>query len=155
MRITAYARYNSANQGVMVKGVSDNFIEQKRIPMESIVEGELALKKNGLDRALIGYGVKSTLSIALDQDFYPLQLFYVKNAKGGAIDPSKLYTQKNIFPGGVFSIIQNFDESYIIVPLEFAKELLSYSDRRTSFEIKTGDNSRHGRYRVRSREPAR
>ena len=133
----AYARYNGANQVVTIKGVSDNFIDQERIPKESIVEGELALKKNGVNRALVGYGVKSTLSIALDQDFYPLQLYYVKNVKGGSIDPSKLYTQKSIFPGGVFSIIQNFDESYVIVPLGFAKELLNYDDKRTSLEIKT------------------
>lgn len=137
----AYARYNGANQVVTIKGVGDNFMDQDRIPKESIVEGELALKKNGVDRALVGYGVKSTLSIALDQDFYPLQLYYVKNTKGGNFDPSKLYTQKSIFPGGVFSIIQNFDESYVIVPLGFAKELLNYGDKRTSLEIKTDNEA--------------
>jgi len=133
----AYARYNDANQVVMIKGVSDNFMDQRRIPATSIVEGELLLKKNGVDRALIGYGVKSTLSIALEQDFYPLQLYYVKGARGGSLDPSKLYSQKSIYPGGVFSIIQNFDESYVIVPLAFAKELFNYDDKCTSIEIKT------------------
>jgi lipoprotein-releasing system permease protein len=133
----AIARYNGANQVVTIKGVGDNFLDQNRIPKESIVEGELLLKKNGLNRALVGYGVRSTLSIALDQDFYPLQLYYVKNEKGSSTDPSKLYNQKNIFPGGVFSIIQNFDEGYVIVPLSFAAELLNYSDKRTSLEIKT------------------
>lgn len=133
----AYARYNGADQAVTVKGVSDNFMDQKRIPPESIVEGELALRKGGRPRALIGYGVKSTLSIALDQDYYPLQLFYVRSGQGRSVDPSRMYSQKNIYPGGVFSIIQNFDESYVIVPLDFAKELFNYSDRRTSLEIKT------------------
>jgi len=135
----AIARYNGANQVVTIKGVGDNFIKQERIPKESIVEGELLLKKNGVNRALVGYGVKSTLSIALDQDFYPLQLYYVKNERGPSVDPSKMYNQKNIYPGGVFSIIQNFDESYVIVPLSFAAELLNYSDKRTSLEIKTED----------------
>ena len=133
----AIARYNGANQVVTIKGVGDNFMNQDRIPKESIVEGELLLKKNGVNRALVGYGVKSTLSIALDQDFYPLQLYYVKNERGSSTDPSKLYNQKNIYPGGVFSIIQNFDEGYVIVPLAFAAELLNYSDKRTSLEIKT------------------
>jgi lipoprotein-releasing system permease protein len=133
----AIARYNGANQVVTIKGVGDNFMNQDRIPKESIVEGELLLKKHGVSRALVGYGVKSTLSIALDQDFYPLQLYYVKNERGSSTDPSKLYNQKNIYPGGVFSIIQNFDEGYVIVPLAFAAELLNYSDKRTSLEIKT------------------
>lgn len=133
----AYARYNGADLGVTVKGVSDNFMDQNRIPPESIVEGELTLKKGGRDRALIGYGVKNTLSIALDHDFFPLQLFYVRGGKGGSVDPSRLYAQKNIYPGGVFSIIQSFDESYVIVPLAFAQELFNYTDRRTSLEVKT------------------
>ncbi|MEJ1236867.1 FtsX-like permease family protein [Chryseolinea sp. T2] len=131
----AYARYNNADQVVTVKGVSDNFIEQNRIPKSSVVEGELALKRGKTPRALVGYGVKSTLSIALDQDFYPLQLFYVR-AKSGTVDASKLYTQRNIYPGGVFMIVQNFDENYVIVPLSFAQELFNYSDRRTSLELK-------------------
>jgi lipoprotein-releasing system permease protein len=136
----AYARYNDANQVVTIKGVSDNFMDQKRIPETSIVEGELLLKKNGVDRALVGYGVKSTLSIALEQDFYPLQLYYVRGVKGGSLDPSKIYTQKSIYPGGVFSIIQSFDESFVIVPLSFAKELFNYDDKCTSIEIKTSSD---------------
>jgi lipoprotein-releasing system permease protein len=132
----AYARYNNANQVVTVKGVSNNFIDQKRIPIESIVEGELALAKNGVAKALIGYGVRNTLSISLEEDFHMLQLYYVKNVKSGVLDPSKLYTQKGISPGGVFAIIQNFDENYVIVPLEFAKDLLNYGDKRTSLEVK-------------------
>lgn len=133
----AYARYNNANQLVTVKGVSDNFIDQHRIPAQSMVEGELLLKRKGVPRALIGYGVKSTLSISMEEGFHLLQLYYIKNVKSGVLDPSKLYTQKGILPGGVFSIIQSFDENYVVVPLDFAQELMSYDDKRTSLEIKT------------------
>lgn len=137
----AYARYNNANQVVTIKGVSDNFMAQNRIPNESLVEGELRLKKNGTPRALIGYGVRNTLSISLEENFHLLQLFYVKkNIKSGVLDPSKLYAQKGILPGGVFAIIQNFDENYIIVPLEFAQDLLDYENKRTSLEVKTDAN---------------
>lgn len=132
----AYARYNGADQVVMVKGVSDNFIKQNRIPPSDIVEGELALKRGNSPRALVGYGVKTALSIAMDQDFFPLQLFYVRNVRGGSVDPSRMYAQKNILPGGVFMIVQNFDENYVIVPLAFAQELFNYENRRTSLEIK-------------------
>ena len=132
----AYARYNSANQVVTIKGVSDNFIDLERIPASKIVEGKLKLREKGMNYALIGYGIRSTLSIDVRNDFFPLQLYYVKNTKGGSIDPSKLYTKMNISPGGVFSIVQNFDENYIIVPLSFAQELLNYDDKRTALEIK-------------------
>jgi lipoprotein-releasing system permease protein len=132
-----YAKYNNASRLISLKGVGDNFIDQKRIPKESLVEGELQLKKNGVPRALIGYGVRNTLSISLEEDFHLLQLYYPKNVKAGVLDPSKMYSQKGILPGGVFAIIQNFDENYVIVPLDFAKELLNYENKRTSLEVKT------------------
>lgn len=132
----AYLRYGSADQFVTMKGVSDNFIEQKRIPDENIVDGELRLKDGNVNYAIVGRGVQYTLSIAINEPLYPLQVFYIRNAKSAGLDVSRLYVKKNIIPGGVFSIVQNLDENYIIVPLEFALELLSYGNKRTSLEIK-------------------
>lgn len=133
----AYARYNNANQLVTVKGVSDNFIDQKRFPDQSIVDGTVQLKKNGVPRALIGSGVQNTLSISVDENFHQIQLYYPKNVRSGVLDPSKMYTQKGILPGGVFAIVQNFDDNYVILPLDFAKELFNYENKRTSLEVKT------------------
>jgi lipoprotein-releasing system permease protein len=47
----------------------------------------------------------------------------------------------NIIAGGVFSIVQQFDENYVIVPLSFAEELLNFEGKRTSIEIKTKPGS--------------
>jgi lipoprotein-releasing system permease protein len=133
----AYVRYRDANQVVRLKGVSDNFIDQKRIPEENMVEGELALKKNGVNYAIIGRGVQYTLSISMEERMFPMQVFHIKTLKSNTLDPTSLYTKQNIMPGGVFSIVQNFDENYVIVPLEFAQSLLNYGNKRTSLEIKT------------------
>jgi lipoprotein-releasing system permease protein len=132
----AYLRYGEAEQFVTMKGVSDNFIEQNRIPEENIVEGELKLKDGNINYAIVGRGVQYTLSIAANEPLYPLQVFCIKNAKSAGRDVSNLYAKKNIIPGGVFSIVQNLDENYILVPLDFALDLLSYGDKRTSLEIK-------------------
>jgi lipoprotein-releasing system permease protein len=75
--------------------------------------------------------------VAVDDPMFALQVYYIKSVKGVSTDPSKMYTQRPIIPGGVFSIIQNLDESYVIVPLDFALELVQYGDKRTALEIKT------------------
>jgi lipoprotein-releasing system permease protein len=137
----AYVRYRDANQVVTIKGVSDNFIQQKRIPQENIVEGELRLKQGDINYAIVGRGVQYTLSIAVNDPMFLLQVYYINNVKSVGLDPSKLYTRKNIVPGGVFSIVQNFDENYVIVPLDFARDLLNYGDKRTSLEVKTEKGS--------------
>lgn len=133
----AYVQYRDASQFVIMKGVADNFIEQNRIPHTAIVEGELKLKEGGVNYAVVGRGVQYTLSLAVREPLYPLQVFYVKNQKATGLDPSRLYTKKNIVPGGVFYIVQQFDENYIIVPLDFARDLMDYGNKRTSLEIKT------------------
>ncbi len=133
----AYLRYRDANQVVTLKGVSDNFIDQNRIPRESIIEGELRLRQGDVNYAIVGSGISYSLSIATNDPSYPLQVHYIKNLKAGSLDPSKLYTRKNILPGAVFKIVQNFDDNFVIVPLAFAQELLDYGNKRTSLEIKT------------------
>jgi lipoprotein-releasing system permease protein len=131
----AYLRYRDANQVITLKGVSDNFIEQHRIN-NSIVAGELKLKEGEVDYAIIGKGIEYNLSIAVNEPLFPLQLYYIKNTKLTSLDPSKLYSKRNIVPGSVFSIVQNFDDNYIIVPLSFAQELMDAGNKRTSLEIK-------------------
>lgn len=135
----AYVRYRDANQVVTIKGVSENFLDQHRID-RAIVQGDLAFRKGNTLYALIGRGIQYSLSIDLEEGLNALHVYYVKNVKGGSVDPSRLYTQKSIMPGAVFSIIQNLDDGYIVVPLDFAVDLMSYGNKRTSLEIKIKDD---------------
>lgn len=135
----AYARYREANQVVKLKGVSDNFIDQHRID-NAIAEGELALKSGQTPYAIVGRGVQYSLSIQIGDNFHPLQIYYINNVKPGVVDISKIYSHQNIIVGAAFSIVQSFDENYVIVPLEFARDVMQYGNKRTSLEIKVADN---------------
>lgn len=132
----AYVRYRDADMVVTIKGVSDNFINQHRLDGH-IVEGKLRLREKGINYAIVGRGVQYALSIAVENNIYPLQIFYIKNSKGATLDVSKLYSRRDIEPGSVFSIEKNYDENFIFLPLEFAKDLLDYGAKRTSLEVKT------------------
>jgi lipoprotein-releasing system permease protein len=123
--------------------VSDNFLDQHRIDGK-IVDGELRLKDGEVQYAIVGRGVQYALSVAVGDDQYALQVYYINNIKSGTLDPSKLYSRKSILPGAAFSIVQNFDENFVIVPLDFARELLNYGDKRTSLEIKTTSTANAG-----------
>lgn len=131
----AYVRYRDADIVVTIKGVSDNFIDQHRID-SSIVEGTLRLKENGTNFAILGQGIADVLSVAVEDNMYALQVFYVKSASAATIDPSQRYSQKSIRPGAIFSIEKTLDDSYVVLPLDFAGELLEYGDKRTSLEVK-------------------
>ena len=132
----AYIRYHNADMVVTIKGVSENFLDQHRLD-EHITEGELKLTQDSIPYAIIGRGIRYTLSAEVTDDMHAIQVFYIKNYKSGTIDPSKMYSRKNIRPGAVFSIEKNYDENFIFVPLDFARELLDYGNRRTSLEVQT------------------
>lgn len=135
-----YIRYRESNMVVTIKGVSENFIDQKRID-DAIVSGDLKLKDGNINYAIIGQGVQYMLTISPGNDLYPLQVHYTKDVKPGQLDISKLYSKKSILVGSVFAIEKNYDENYIFVPLSFTEELLEYKNKRTSLEIKTSSGS--------------
>jgi lipoprotein-releasing system permease protein len=132
----AYVRYLDRDMPVIIRGISDNFIEQKRLD-NNMVSGRLALHRDSIPFAIVGEGVKSNLNINVNDDMHTLQVFYIRNVTGGSLDPSRMYARKSIRPGGVFSIEKNYDENYVFLPLDFTQELLNYDNRRTWLEVKT------------------
>jgi lipoprotein-releasing system permease protein len=136
----ALFRYRDADVVATMKGVSENFIDQHRLDSH-IVDGKLKLKDSLGSYGIIGRGVQYALSISVKETIYPLQVFYIKNVRAGQIDASKLYSQRSIQPGAVFAIEKNIDENYVLLPLEFVKDLMNYGDRRTSLEIKILPNA--------------
>lgn len=129
-----YVRYRDSDIVATIKGVSDNFLDQHRID-SAIVSGELKLREDNIDYAIMGRGIQYSLSVMPGNTLYPLQVYYIKDARPGTIDISRLYNKKNILPGSVFAIEKNYDENYIFTPLDFAEELLNYAGKRTSLEI--------------------
>lgn len=146
----AYVRYRDADVVASIKGVGDNFIDQHRLD-DRIVQGDLKLHEGGIDFAIIGRGIQYALSVAIDEEMYALQIFYIKDLRR-SLDVSQMYSRKTIRPGGVFSIEKNYDENYIFLPLNFVKELLDYGDKRTSLEIKTAAGANLEKVRDRVKE---
>lgn len=132
----AYLRYRDADMVVTIKGVSNNFVDHHRLD-DHISEGRLRLHENGINYAVVGSGVQYLLSIAIETNIYPLQVYYIKNLKSGTLDISKLYARRDIQPGAVFKVEKNIDESYVLLPLDFVQDLMDYGNKRTSLEIKT------------------
>ena len=132
----AYLKYQDAEMVVTMKGVSESFIAEHRLD-ESIVQGEMKLKDGDINYAIVGQGVQFYLSINPGNDMTALIVHYIKDLKRGSMNSADLYARKSLLPSAVFSVQKNFDEGYIFVPLDFARDLLDYDMKRTSLEIKT------------------
>ena len=135
----AIARYQDTPMAVKIKGVSDNFVEQNRLD-KAMLYGDVVLKDDQREYAILGRGVQYNLSISPSNDFYALQIYSPRrtaSASSGFNPMTSYFKRKNIMPGGVFAIETKFDANYVIVPLSFAQDLFEYASDRTALEIKT------------------
>ncbi|WP_109832084.1 ABC transporter permease [Reichenbachiella versicolor] len=130
----AFLKYNNSQKIVKVKGVSQNFIDQKRLK-SAIREGVYELDNGEEPRAIIGRGIQYKLGIMMKNEFTALQFFYPKSGNPSRSAPYKMYNRANIMPGASFALEQTYDDNYIFVPISFAERLFSYKDKRTSLEL--------------------
>ncbi len=130
----AYLKYDNAEMVGVIKGVSDNYLQVNKLT-NKITEGELKLWNGSIPMAVVGQGVQYSLAISAASDFLTLQVYYPKNLRSRSLNPNSALTRKGLQVAGVFAIERNFDEKYILVPIEFARELLNYGNKVTSLEV--------------------
>lgn len=134
----AVLSYKNETDVIKIKGLSENFELQHR--MDSfLVAGNMKMNKQGHDFAIIGRGVQYKLSVPVNNQFAPVQIFYPDKDKIKKPDAFDAFRIKNIQVGGVFAIEKHYDDNYIFVPLSFTKELMNYDLERTSLEIKVSE----------------
>ena len=130
----ALITYRGAQRFVRLKGVGESFENQDRF-RNAQTYGNMKLKEDRVAYAIIGRGISNDLSIQLNDDFYPIQVYYPKDIGPGQVNPDHMYTLKHILPGSVFAVEKSIDENYIFVPIEFSQELLNYGNKRTALEL--------------------
>ena len=132
----ALLEYRGNQHIARVKAVSDNYFDHERFS-KGYFWGDTTLGTTIRPGTILGRGVAFALSINLDDINSVLTIYYPKAPKSAAtLDPNQLYTAGQVEPRGFFSIEQGVDNEYILVPLDFFKEMLSYDQKRTALELK-------------------
>ena len=106
-----------------IKGVDRNFTEVTNI-RNSIIDGDLYFHNKGQDFAVAGSGVAYSLSLSLNDPFNAISVYIPKKGKPAPIiNPEDAFNIRFIIPAGVFSLQQDFDTKYLLVPIEFAQDI--------------------------------
>lgn len=129
------AEFKDSQRLVRIKGVDAEAFKELSGIKEAMVAGDFNLTKDSIGYALVGRGVQYDLSLNLKNEFSALRLYYPKNIAPGVLNPEKMYQVLNILPGGIFAIERFYDEKYVFVPIEFARRLLSYSNKISAYEV--------------------
>ena len=128
----AYVSYDGKSTVAKVRAYDEQFYKVNTIA-DYIIEGSSELKHDDQDFALLGAGVYYHINANNNQ---PISIAIPKKGKTSAINVSQLFTSAQIFPGGVFGIQNEFDNSYIITSLAFLRDLQGFKNEVSSIELK-------------------
>lgn len=130
----ALFKYRDQQYIAKIKGVPANYSQLSSL--DSMVrEGDFILEEGNTNFAVVGAGVAWYLNIYLGDVPNLLSIYLPKRGNASSFNFSNAFNNQLIHPTGIFSVQQEFDERYVIVPLRFAKELLEYDDEVTAVEV--------------------
>lgn len=135
----ALATYDEQQYVVKVKGVSSNY--QHFIPVDSMIrDGHFVLEQGDYNYASIGAGVWYHLNVNIYNKMTPLVLIAPERTTSKNLQ-SNSFTTKAIIPASVFSVEQDYDQQYVLVPLRFATQLFQYDSLLSYIEIWSTDQA--------------
>ena len=131
----ALVRYGEKQTPAIVKGVSSDFLKNKSLDT-IVVDGVFVLEnKIAQPQAVLGSALQAFLDTNPADPFEQLQIYSPKKgATGNSVNPMDDFTMLSISPAGIFEIQQDFD-NLLIVPLDFARELLGEPTNVSGIEI--------------------
>lgn len=136
----ALLRYGTAQFLVSLKGVDSTY--QRWTGLDSMMTaGSLILEYKGQPFAVVGQGVAYYLGVNPDDYDRYIEAYAPRRSGKIGENPEQAFNRLDIRPSGVFSVQQDFDTKYVIVPISFSRELFGYTHELTSVEIALTKNA--------------
>lgn len=116
-----------------LRGVDSAY--ERVVPIRNLItHGSYEPQLGQLQQAVVGQGIAYNLGInpSLIQ---PIDIYAIRPDQGTTVLPTPIYRTQSITPVGIYTLDEQTDGRYIIVPLEFAQNLLGFAGKVSSVEI--------------------
>ncbi len=132
MEGNALLKYEDKQTIAIIKGVSNDF--QKMNGFDTLVtDGSFNISKNNV---VLGKGLAYILQARTNNFFVPLSIYAPKRGMNNSLNPEDGLNELKAYPAGLFSISDEFDNQYVLMNIDKARELLDYKKEVTSIELK-------------------
>lgn len=132
--------YNGREYPATVKGVPDNYNQIIGLDSTFITEGDFVLNSPPHRFAVVGQGIAWYLSVGVSFT-EPIKFYAPKKGKTSSLNLNNAFTQDYLFASGIYSVHQEIDSKYILVPFDFARDLFQMNDKVSSVEIELQKNA--------------
>lgn len=128
-------RYGDGQYIATIKGVSPDFMHDRHADADSLLlAGRFILEQGGENYAVLGAKVHGMLGISLRDESRSIEVFSPRKGVINAFNPAEEFVMRTIRPSGVLSYQQEYDD-LVIVPMAFAREVLSEYEEVSAVEI--------------------
>lgn len=133
----AYFKYGDKEALGVLKGVDSNYFKTTDIS-KFILAGDSVLENEETSFALLGAGIGEKLGVGEESGLKSIEVYAPKSSNGIGIGMLSNFELSYLVPNGIFSIYQEFDEKYIIAPINMVQYLFQLEENSVSaIEIKT------------------
>jgi lipoprotein-releasing system permease protein len=130
----ALLRYGDRQVIATMKGVSNDFLKNTQLD-STIIKGAFILDFKGQPTAVIGATIQGSLGVNVNDILSPIQVYSPsRKASVNSINPADEFTVRYVYPAGIFSVQQDFDDM-VIVPLSFMRNLLDQPTQVSAVEL--------------------
>ncbi len=130
----ALFRYHDQQHLGRIKGVGPAYTEIGLLnPL--ITRGQFLLAEDGFDFAVIGSGVAYFLGTNMNDPSALLTVYLPKRGRASSFSFEHSFNSSPIRIAGVFAAQQEYDDRYVYVPLDWARQMLDYTDEATAVEV--------------------
>ncbi|MEY3368453.1 MAG: hypothetical protein RI973_1608 [Bacteroidota bacterium] len=134
----AFFEYGDNQDFGILKGV-DSFYHRVTGIDTTLYEGSYRLQESDRSLAVLGGGMRNKLQADVENPFELLNIFMARREKVGVLEQQ--YKKRFAFPAGSFRIQQDYDNQYVLVSLDFARDMLGTSGEISAYEIRLQEGS--------------
>lgn len=132
---TVFIQYGNSQSIAVIKGVEPDYHTLNGME-KSLVEGKFKLFEGDIPHAVIGRALASGMRLRV-RFVEPLEIYFPnRKANISVINPAAGLNNETVYPSGIISLNNEFDQKCLFIPVSVARNLLSYeNDYVTSVEV--------------------
>lgn len=131
----ALIKYKDKQFIATLKGVDASFVKLPEAD-SLLIEGEYRFNSGETAQAVPGYGVAYSLGLQLDDFLHPMEVYLPDRKRKAVSMDAESFRRSFMTASGVFSIQQEIDDKFVLVPLTFVQYLLEADQELSSVEIR-------------------
>jgi ABC-type lipoprotein release transport system permease subunit len=132
--------YDERQNIAKIKGVDEQYRLVTSLD-SAIVAGFMVLEEGDTNFAVVGQGVAYQLSIDPSDYFRRLTISIPNRKSDDVLDASAALLKATINPVGIFSVQEEVDNQYVVVPLRFLRKLVERDSSISAVDIKLAEGT--------------